>query len=45
LWPIILKEKLKERGADYKVLCAFSDFVHPVDNQAILAGVYISQYG
>lgn len=31
----ILKEKLRERGADYKVLYAFSDFVHPVDNQAI----------
>ena len=24
----IIKEKLKERGADYKVLYAFSDFVH-----------------
>ena len=25
----IIKEKLKERGAKYKVLYAFSDFVHP----------------
>lgn len=31
----ILKEKLKERGADYKVLYAFSDFVHPETNEAI----------
>ncbi|HJT21809.1 MAG TPA: DEAD/DEAH box helicase family protein, partial [Nitrospira sp.] len=31
----ILKEKLKERGADYKVLYAFSDFVHPITNEAI----------
>ena len=31
----ILKEKLKERGADYKVLYAFSDFVHPETNAAI----------
>lgn len=31
----ILKEKLKERGADYKVLYAFSDFVHPATNEAI----------
>jgi type I restriction enzyme R subunit len=31
----ILKEKLKERGADYKVLYAFSDFVHPTTNEAI----------
>jgi type I restriction enzyme R subunit len=31
----ILKEKLKERGADYKVLYAFSDFVHPANNEAI----------
>lgn len=31
----ILKEKLKERGADYKVLYAFSDFVHPTTNDAI----------
>jgi type I restriction enzyme R subunit len=31
----IIKEKLKERGADYKVLYAFTDFVHPVTNQAI----------
>lgn len=31
----IVKEKLKERGADYKVLYAFSDFVHPQNNAAI----------
>lgn len=31
----ILKEKLKERGADYKVLYAFSDFVHPANNEVI----------
>ncbi len=31
----IIKEKLKERGADYKVLYAFSDFVHPQTNEAI----------
>jgi len=31
----IIKEKLKERGADYKVLYAFSDFVHPENNKAI----------
>ena len=31
----IIKEKLKERGADYKVLYAFSDFVHPETNVAI----------
>jgi type I restriction enzyme R subunit len=31
----IIKEKLKERGADYKVLYAFSDFVHPKTNEAI----------
>ena len=31
----IIKEKLKERGADYKVLYAFSDFVHPGTNKAI----------
>ena len=31
----IIKEKLKERGADYKVLYAFSDFVHPESNEAI----------
>lgn len=31
----ILKEKLKERAADYKVLFAFSDFVHPESNEAI----------
>ena len=30
----IIKEKLKERGADYKVLYAFSDFVHPETNEA-----------
>lgn len=31
----IVQEKLKERGADYKVLYAFSDFVHPETNAAI----------
>jgi len=31
----IIKEKLKERGADYQVLFAFSDFVHPQTNAAI----------
>jgi type I restriction enzyme R subunit len=31
----IIKEKLKERRADYKVLYAFSDFVHPGTNEAI----------
>jgi len=31
----IIKEKIKERGADYKVLYAFTDFVHPETNQAI----------
>ena len=31
----IIKEKLKERGAKYKVLYAFSDFVHPENNEAI----------
>jgi len=31
----ILKEKLRERGADYKVLYAFSDFVHPETNESI----------
>ena len=31
----IIKEKLKERGFDYKVLYAFSDFVHPETNAAI----------
>lgn len=31
----ILKEKIKERGADYKVLYAFSDFVHPETNESI----------
>ena len=31
----IIKEKLKERSADYKVLFAFSDFVHPMTNAAI----------
>lgn len=31
----IVKEKLKERGADYKVLYTFSDFVHPQNNAAI----------
>ena len=31
----IIKEKLKERGAAYKVLYAFSDFTHPQTNAAI----------
>ena len=31
----IIKEKLKERGADYKVLYGFSDFVHPATNSPI----------
>jgi len=31
----IIKEKLKERGAVYKVLYAFSDFVHPETNASI----------
>ena len=31
----IIKEKLKERGAAYKALFAFSDFVHPDNNAAI----------
>lgn len=31
----IIKEKLKERGADYKVLYAFSDFVHPETNESV----------
>lgn len=31
----IIQEKLRERGADYKVLYAFSDFVHPETNAAI----------
>lgn len=31
----IIQEKLKERGADYKVLYAFSDFLHPDTNEAI----------
>jgi type I restriction enzyme R subunit len=31
----IIKEKLKERNADYKVLYGFSDFVHPETNAAI----------
>jgi len=31
----VIKEKLRERGADYKVLYAFSDFVHPKTNEAI----------
>ncbi len=31
----IIKEKLRERGADYQVLYAFSDFTHPQTNQAI----------
>ena len=31
----IIQEKLRERGADYKVLYAFSEFVHPETNEAI----------
>lgn len=31
----ILREKLRERGADYNVLYAFSDFTHPETNQEI----------
>jgi len=31
----ILKEKLRERGADYKVLFAFSDFLHPLTGEAV----------
>lgn len=31
----IIQEKLKERGAGYKALYAFSDFVHPETNAAI----------
>jgi type I restriction enzyme, R subunit len=31
----IIKEKLKARKAGYKVLYAFSDFVHPATNEAI----------
>ena len=31
----IIKEKLRERGASYQVLYAFSDFVHPETNEAI----------
>jgi type I restriction enzyme R subunit len=31
----IIKEKLRERGAKYKVLYAFSDFTHPETNKEI----------
>jgi type I restriction enzyme R subunit len=31
----IIKEKLKERGAGYKALYAFTDFVHPETNAAV----------
>ena len=31
----IIKEKLKERGATYKALYAFSDFTHPETNEEI----------
>lgn len=31
----IIKEKLKERGAPYKALYAFSDFVHPETNASV----------
>jgi type I restriction enzyme R subunit len=31
----ILQEKLRERGAGFKVLYAFSDFVHPVTGTTV----------
>lgn len=31
----IIREKLRERGADYQVLYAFTDFVHPTTNALI----------
>ncbi|MBU4304402.1 MAG: DEAD/DEAH box helicase family protein [Candidatus Omnitrophica bacterium] len=31
----IIKDKLRDRGSDYKVLYAFSDFVHPQTNELI----------
>lgn len=31
----VIKEKLRERKADYKVLYAFSDFVHPATNAPV----------
>ena len=31
----ILREKLRERGADYKVLYAFSDFTHPETSKEV----------
>jgi type I restriction enzyme, R subunit len=31
----VIKEKLRKRNADYKVLYAFSDFTHPETNEAI----------
>lgn len=31
----ILREKLRERGAEYKVLYAFSDFTHPETNKEV----------
>jgi type I restriction enzyme R subunit len=31
----IIKEKIKERGANYRVLYAFSDFVHQQTNEAV----------
>jgi type I restriction enzyme R subunit len=31
----VIREKLRERKADYKALYAFSDFVHPETNKAI----------
>ena len=31
----VIKEKVRERNADYKVLYAFSDFLHPETNQPI----------
>ena len=31
----VIREKLRERGAGYRVLYAFSDFVHPETNQPV----------
>lgn len=35
LYYTILKAKLEQRGADYKLLYAFADFVHPETNETI----------
>lgn len=35
LYYKIIKEKLRERNTDYKILYAFSDFVHPETNEFI----------